>query len=271
MAGPKNATTDEVSGLRWYTWLGERYLSVTSLRRILGMPFNLAMWQVGQVVDAAYEHAESISMQKATATNDKQRAAVKTFIRKHAMANRDKAGSLGTAVHEATDMGLAPTDGSLTDEMRPFIAHYHHAVKTLGLTTLLSERQVWSKRLRYAGSLDRVWQRGTNVVLGDLKTGKGLYVEHLLQLMAYSLADFVGEDDIEDAAATKLLWQVNRLAVLHLQPDGWEYLEIEPTKEAYRAFEAMVTLANFMRANDSLDPFITTRITGAAPEEDWKQ
>ena len=63
----------------------------------------------------------------------------------------------------------------------------------------------------------------------DYKTGKGIYAEHALQLMAYTMADVVGADDVVDEGLTELLHQVTGMAVLHLSDAAWEFHALEPT------------------------------------------
>ena len=52
-AGPKNATTDPETGLRYYDWKGRKLPSSTSLRRMAGLPFRLHQWTISKVVERA--------------------------------------------------------------------------------------------------------------------------------------------------------------------------------------------------------------------------
>ncbi len=51
-SGPRNARTDE-SGLRFYTWQGRELPSVTTVRRMAGVPHRLHQWAISQVVKRA--------------------------------------------------------------------------------------------------------------------------------------------------------------------------------------------------------------------------
>lgn len=257
--------------MRYYEWRGQLLLSVTSLRRLIGTPFQLANWQVGQVVDAAITMTLDGSLPKSlgpivsldalTDREAKMLAETKTALRRAAMANRDRAADLGTRVHAAAE--ARKTSMLVPPDEAPFLDMFYKAEKAIGLTITHSERQVFNLTLGYAGTLDFLGTREARIVLGDLKTGKGLYTEHLIQLILYAISEFAGADGLIDREATNTLHKVDTLGILHLRPTEWEWIELDPDPASFRAAKNVVELANYLRDNDNLNKHIRSRLHGS--------
>ena len=105
--GPRNASVDPETGLRTYRWQGRDLPSVTSLRRMAGMPFGLHQWAIGQVVEYTIDHWSDLSERLARGTTVDV-GLVRKELRAAATAERDRAASLGTAVHDAAALGKTP-------------------------------------------------------------------------------------------------------------------------------------------------------------------
>ena len=260
--GPRNARTDD-SGIRRYTWQGIEYPSVTSLRRMVGIPFTLHNWILSQHIEAALDLMRTPDTIEGLPWDE-----VGKSIRKLGTAKRDRAADLGNRVHASTAAGMVP-DKAPPDEA-PFLRQYQHWLKDQRPSVLLSERRVFNLRLGYGGSFDLLlndaWGR---LVLTDIKTGEGTYLDHVLQLLGYAFADFVAADSDEDRIddeATRLLEQVVAIAILHLRPEGWRYIELVVDTRGRRAFESMARLAHWMDV-ESLDGYTSRVIAGSAPKE----
>jgi hypothetical protein len=172
------------------------------------------------------------------------------LLRKSATLKRDVAARLGSDVHESASLGLALSE--VPTEQQPYLANYYHALKdpVLSLTLVGQELQVWSN-LGYAGSLDILARRpglGNGII--DIKTGENIYLDHVLQLYAYAMADWVGADDVIDDALTAQLQQVSWLGILHVRPDGWEFWDVTPDDDLQQAFYSMLTLALWFTRRD---------------------
>lgn len=257
VAGPRNASTDERSGIRTYEWQGQKLPSVTSLRRLLGVPFPLATWMVEQAIGATMSHVANLDgMLSREGPN-----AVASFLRKEANIKRDTAANRGTAVHEAAAMGRAPVD--VEPEVAGPLAMFYDFIQVTGAKIIMQERQVWNLSLGYAGSLDImievVWNGVKRLLVVDLKTGKAIYVDHALQLMGYGLGEFVGQDDVIDHAATNMLHKANGLAILHLTDDSWELVEVKATPRLFEVFKNMVSFAHWQIETPNMDNLIARR------------
>jgi hypothetical protein len=248
MTSPADAWSD-ADGLRWYTFAEKDYLSVTSLRKVLGMPYNLHRWVLKQTLEVVQKDPGVLERgtRKGKPETD---ANIRGRISELGMAERNASAERGTAVHAAISDGLPLAD--LDPELVPFVEAYARAVIALGITPILSERQVFNDTYGYAGSFDlfasvRAYHGKKTVI--DLKTGKGTYSDHALQGVAYLNGEFIGENDKRDEEATRLFAEANGVAILHLHPDegvGWTYHDVDITPRLTQAFKAEAVLAKWM-------------------------
>lgn len=260
-SGPANATTDSKTGLRYYDWQGRRLMSVTSMRRLVGMPYPLAQWMQDQAIKAAMAN-ESLIGNMLQADGPEQTA---KWLRKIAMGERDDAANKGTAVHDAAALKLMPS--AVPTEVAGPLMSYYDFLGYSGAQEIFAERQVFNLTLGFAGSIDSLLKIGRPLfkrprkLVVDYKTGKGIYADHALQLMSYAMGEFIGQDDVIDQAATAELLSADGLALLHLTDTSWELIEIQPTPALFDAFKAMVTFAAWQRDNPSIDGLVTGRIS----------
>jgi hypothetical protein len=264
--GPRNAWTNE-EGLRHYRWEGKDYPSVTTIRRLAGLPFGLHNWALSQVANRAVDRYAELGQIMGNGPEG-GKAAV-TWLRGAATEKRDIAAKLGTAVHDAAAAGKLLTE--VGDDVAPFLRQYQDWLVKSQAHIIAAEKQVWNLKIGYAGTFDLLCQLPDGGIrLIDLKTGKGLYPEHALQAMAYAMAQFVGHDDIIDERLTRLLRRTNAIGILHLAREGWEYVELKLVDEdgnqtdLWPAFRGLLTFAVWMEANKSIEPLVSVRIAGAA-------
>jgi len=253
LSSPINATTDK-SGLRYYEYNGQRLLSATSLRRVLGMSFGLHNWAVNQTIEASLSMRGNIA---ASAMTDDE---YKKHLRKTSMTKRDEAASLGTSVHEAAELGVKANDLGAKDVRKPFLLQFEAAQREIGFQVVASEMQVFNLSLGYAGSLDAIMRMPDGTfVLTDYKTGKGIYNDTALQLALYFGAEFAGGFDVQDNKdveyphLTDLLNQCQSTAILHLRPDAWEWVPIPITDELAAAAVDLTRMAHWFIKHPTLD------------------
>lgn len=272
-----NAHTDPESGLRFYTWKGRELPSVTSIRRLIGMPFTLHNWTLSQVIDRAItDHAVIDSMLvRPKRPRERTREAnvlkeVQQHLRRAATEERDRAGDKGTRAHAAIADGL---DLSACDpDVAGFVAQHHDFMRASGAKTLWAERQVFNLKYGYAGTGDVLllipagWPKAQSperIVVTDLKTSKGVYLDHAVQVMAYAMGEFVGENDVVDAGATAQLHAASALGILHLSDTTWEWIEIRPEPTLFQGFVGSLAFATFLHTNDNqIDALIESRTRG---------
>lgn len=248
-SGPRNARTDPQSGLRYYRWQGRELPSVTSIRRMAGLPFGLHMWAINQVVSYALDHLADIT---ARVADPAQVAVIRHELRGAATAERDRAAARGTAIHDAaaSERTLAEVDAAIASAHRQYLDF----MAVSRAETLASEFQCWNLTAGYAGTADRLVRfPNGQIYLVDFKTGKGLYGEHALQLTAYLMAEFVGENDVVDERLTALLHEAEGIGVLHLSDTGWEFRGLRLDPQAWGAFRGLLTFSLWMRDHESID------------------
>lgn len=241
--GPRNARTDPETGLRFYTWKGIDYPSVTTVRRMAGLPFGLHQWALTKVINRVVDQHTELDQRLGSDI-----VAAKKWLRAASTEERDRAGDRGKRLHFSVESGVPPDADieKLYDQQQKFLT-------AVDADILLNERQIWSPTWGYAGTIDAIGDitvRGKRVRAAlDWKTGKNVYIEHALQLAAYVGGDFVGEDDTVDPAASKLLHSVARLCVVHLSDDGWELVDFEPTPTLWDAWLGLLDFAAFVHTH----------------------
>jgi hypothetical protein len=270
-SGPKNATTDPETGLRTYTWQGQQYPSVSSLRKMAGVSFPLHQWALSRVIERAVEQRDVLNAmldrpaRKRERVRDKNvRLEASRWLRSAATEERDAAAELGTTVHTAALLGAQ--EGDVDPEVALYLRQYHHWLAVSGAKVIAVERQVFNLTDGYAGSFDLLvrFPNGDIYVI-DIKSSRGTCTDHALQLIGYLKGEFVGEDDLIDVHLTDLLKQAKGMALLHLRADGWTFQRIKPEPRMFRAFQGLLVFATFMADHQSIDGPVTASREGHAP------
>lgn len=272
--GPRNASTDQRTGMRSYTWQGRSYPSVTSFRRMAGIPHGLMGWMINQVIDRAVLEYGTLGSMLTRERKKNERVLEKNrieearrWLRSASTEERDRKAALGTAVHDAAASGKALDE--VDDDIRPYLANYLHWLETSGAEIIGSEFQCWSPTNGYAGSADALARFPNGQVwLVDYKTGSGVYSDHALQMIAYANADFVGADDVIDDELTPLLHSIAGMAVLHLAEDHWEFLAIRMDADTRRAFSGLVDFAVWASTHQRPESYVIGSRRGSAQQGD---
>jgi len=243
--GPPNAYLKD--GLRFYPWQGQQLMSVTSLRQQVGTPYGLVKWLQRQVAERAVYGIKDLT-NMVMAGDDTP--SIIDWLVAGGTEKRDAAGDKGSAIHEHVAAGRGVMDAELV--IRPYVENYETAMHNLLIEPLLIERQVFSPSMGYAGSFDMIAHKDGEVTLIDLKTGGNLYIDNALQLAGYVLADFIGQDDVIDDEATRLLHSVTALGLLHVTDMGYDYVPVPLTPVLGDAFRSQLTLAKFYAKHPTL-------------------
>jgi hypothetical protein len=279
--GPRNAWTDPETGLRHYTWQGRKLPSVTSIRNMAGQPHALVSWKIAKVCDRAVDELPTLveMMNREPRPRERvleknRRKEARAWLRAAHEEERDKAANRGTAIHKAAEHGVTPDEvgdyvdtesGAVipADELRAKLRQYYAWLAESRADVILKERQVWNLTLGYAGSFDLLCRFPNGELwIVDIKTGSGTYSDHVLQQIAYLMAEFIGADDVVDDDATALLHQVAGVAILHLQDDHWEFIRPEADPAAWSAFRGLLSYATWTAAHNTPEAFTVASRTG---------
>lgn len=247
---PTNAETNP-DGIRYYEWQGVKYPSVTSLRRLLGMPFGLHNWMLANVMNAAIDNAAVLSMRKQAGETPLD---MRRWLRTLADAQREAKADRGTRVHQAAHDKMPAT--SADDDVAPFLAQFYDWQQETGAVIEASEGQVFNLTLGYAGSFDLIATVDGRRHCIDIKTGDNLYPDHALQLIGYRLGEFVGENDVVAEGTTQLLRTCTDVTVLHLTQKAWDMVTLNVTKELVDTFKSMCVVAHWMDQHKTMDALI---------------
>lgn len=249
--GPRNAHTDPSTGLRYYDWQGRKLPSVTTIRRLAGLPWGLHEWALSQIADHAINNIAELYSRLSGGTPGVAQV-VRHELRAAATAERDKAAELGSAVHEAAAAGKALTE--VSPDIAPRLRQYQAWLAHSKAEILGSEFQLWNLTVGYAGSADLLCRfPDGSIWIVDIKTGKGTYPEHVLQLVPYLMAEFVGSDNQVDNELTALMRQARGVALLHLTAESWEFRSLHATPEAWAAFRGLLEFGRWMSEHADIE------------------
>lgn len=107
---------------------------------------------------------------------------------------------------------------------------------------------------------------GGQVAVGDWKTSKGVYTNHVIQTTAYMAADFVAEDSIIDERLTDILAMAMLGMVIHIRPNQWAVDLFEFRKDVIRAFLGSVSFARFLALHQRPDDLFIYSLRGEAAD-----
>jgi hypothetical protein len=227
MTGPRNAITTNRG--RTYLWRDETFDSVTTILSG-GIPKPaLTSWaakSVAEYVAANFDEVRAIA--------SKDTAAAIDLMKGSPWRQRDAAALQGSAIHawaEAHVLGKQPP--APPKAHKPYLDGFLRFLDDWQPEYEASEMSVFNRQFGYAGTLDFIATLpGLGRVLGDYKTGKGVYGEVGLQLAAYRHAEFVGMPDDSEQPMP----EVDTCVVLHLTPDGYHLIPVRAGAEEFRFF-----------------------------------
>jgi len=153
---------------------------------------------------------------------------------------RDEAAVRGTDVHAIAEDVI---HGREVDVPEHLLAHVEGYVKWLddfSVEPVLTERQVASRSLWYAGTFDAIVDIG-GVRWGlDWKTSKGVYGSTALQVAAYMGAEFYVADDGEELPVP----EVERIGVVHVTDAGTQLRPFRDKDAAWKQWRHVAWVAS---------------------------
>lgn len=210
-----------------YFYEGKAYPSVTGILKVLDKSDALIGWAARETAEAAVgmmQGEDPLYWPLATLQKTVGDEGVVKALTARKNWKRDEAAQLGTAVHGYADDHIngrdVPTTLSkpITDRVQAYAAWWASS----GWTLRTSEAMVIHPAFGYGGTLDLLARdRDGKTVLADIKTGKGVYREAVLQLTAYSLAELIQTD-----AGLFAMPQADRHVILHVTADGVREIEL---------------------------------------------
>lgn len=222
-----------------YTYEGVTYPGVTSILRVLDKSDALVGWASRMTAEAAVRLADSLPTMIASVGAE---GAIKALTARSSW-QRDESAALGTEVHALAERyvkGDELTD--VTPKALARITGYAEWWQASGWRLVAAEcmvikRYPWTGR-GYGGTFDLyAIDRNGKKVMADIKTGKAVYHEAVLQQAAYGSADVV---EIDGQLFSMV--EPDRYVILHATAEGTREIDIEVGKGEIAAFEACLDL-----------------------------
>jgi hypothetical protein len=128
------------------------------------------------------------------------------------------------------------------------------------------EQQVFNLTVGYAGTLDAMLRhkKSGRIAIGDWKTGKSVYTDHVVQLHAYMGGEFVGLKGVVNEQMTAMLRGIDEAGILHLSPTGWEWNQVPFDPIVMRAFFGAVAFAQLLATNKTPERLFSETRKGSA-------
>jgi hypothetical protein len=233
-----------------YTYAGVTYPGVTSILKVIDKSDALMSWAARQTAEAAIGMSETMDEDGYTPLVKMIRTvggegAVKALTSRSSW-KRDEAAALGTAVHGYADDHIngRPIPDDLPAVQRDYVTVYEDWWKAAGWTVRTSEAYLVHTAHGYGGTLDLLCRdRDGRTVLADIKTGKGVYSEAVLQLAAYGNAELIQTP----AGDLFPMPAVDRYAILHVTKDGVREIEVSIGALELLAWGAAIDLYQWHR------------------------
>lgn len=172
-----------------YTVNNKTIYGVTSITGIIAKP-GLIYWAANMAADTFFAN-----MVAGKALDELQIKELADQIRTSHVQKKDKAADLGTMIHdwisEFLKAGIAKKPlpkKPINPEMKNAINSFLEWCKQNKVKFLESERRVYSKKYKYAGTLDAIATINGKSAIIDFKTGNAVYPEMFLQTVAYQSA-----------------------------------------------------------------------------------
>jgi hypothetical protein len=229
------------SGSRFYVHpeTNAKVPGVTSITGNLPKPF-LQYWGQKLVAEEAVDNLGSITQLMVAGKRD---AAIDMLKRAPQRSTGD-AARIGTDVHGLVEqLNRGESLGNVHPDLQPWITQYDKFLDDWQPEFLEVESTVWSDTYGYAGTLDGICRIDGDLLIWDLKTGKGVYPEVGLQLSAYSHADYFLSPDGEQRPIPK----VDFGSVLHLRPDKYELRPVRVDDDVFSVFKSLIHVTEWVQ------------------------
>lgn len=222
-----------------YTYEGVTYRGVTGVLSVIDKSGPLMSWAARQTAEAAVhmitnsisklDDGRSMNSLEALLETVGKEGTIKALTSRSSW-KRDEAAALGTEVHNLADLVVRgqPTP-SMAETTRKRVLAYAEWWKASGWTLRTSEAMLVNPTASYGGTLDLLARdRDGATVLADIKTGKAVYNEAVLQLTAYGMAEFIQPptENVMEPGTVFAMPKVDRHVILHVTADAVREVEI---------------------------------------------
>lgn len=231
-----------------YYYEGVEYPSVTTVLKVLDKSDALVGWAGKMAAEAALAVHDSPGFP--SLIESVGRDGVLKAIGSRANWKRDDAAAIGSRIHELADRIVRGESFPVQEDIHERVMQYKAWWQASGWTLRLSEAYIVHPAVPgahtgYAGTFDLLARdRDGRTVLADVKTGKGVYREAILQLAGYGMAPLVAR--VTDERAYPMP-KVDRYVVLHVTTAGVREVELSIGSMEQMAFLSCLDLHNWTK------------------------
>lgn len=192
------------------------------------------------------------------------------WCREAANRHRDAAADLGSQIHVAIEAHLLGKPSPAWPlPIRPRMTNFMRFMDDYQLDVEASETKVYSRKYRYAGTLDilgRLRRLDDRMAVIDTKSGKGIYADKFCpQVASYARADFLVIDPhhpgavqvTPDKGKRYYTWSgppedeypmpdVQAGYILHLREDDYDVYEVTDLDKSFDAFLALLPVDRWL-------------------------
>ena len=176
---------------------GKRMTGCTTIISILDKP-ALVQWSANMAVDYIKDnHRADFEVRKDKEVNGDYLVVSKDTLeeaRKAWRIKRDKAGDIGTAVHDMIEMYVkAQINGNRfqakhqDERVQKMFDKFVEWEKEENIKFLLSEQKLYSEKHWFAGTVDLIFEKDGKRFIGDIKTAKDIYQTNYIQMGGYDI------------------------------------------------------------------------------------
>lgn len=215
----------------WYKLDGQKVDGVTTLIGDGLRKKALEAWGIKSVAEYAADHLDRLVEMQPMG-----RDAIVAALKQSPYTDRDKAANRGTEVHALAEKLIHGQEVDVPEELAGHIDSYVRFLDKWQPKPILVEATVASRRWRYAGTLDCVYDLPDGRrVLADIKTSRsGIFGETALQLAAYRYAEFYIDDNGDEQPMADL--NITHVQGLWIRGDGYDVLPITADEQQFKNF-----------------------------------
>jgi len=173
------------------------------------------------------------------------------------------------------------------------VRQYEDMRATVPFVIIAREPQVFNLTLGYGGSADTIiWflPEGTDprslppmrlvtiedvariggyLAVGDWKTSKSVFTDHVVQIHAYGAGEFVGADGVKNHRLTELLQATTKGVIVHIRPTGWGVHTFPFTEEVFTGFAGSVAFARLLAKYPRANVLFEENFSGGAVDDEF--
>lgn len=233
-----------------YAWKDERFPSITTLLKQLDKP-ALPRWAAKSVAEHVADFVtNTVPNQKLPWKNVQEYLGNADELKQVPWKYAEKRRDIGSTVHDIGEQFVGGTiinPEVFADDIRPLVCNYLDFCTIEQPKFHAMETGCFNRQIGYACTLDTILELprfGSVLAVCDMKTGKDVYDEAVIQVNAQRIAQFVGLRD-----GTELPMPVCGMnLVLLIRETGWRLVECPIIPEIEDVLRALVTLYDYKQA-----------------------